>query len=227
MENFYEQLSRTNIFSGLKEESIVELLQDKPFRLKEYARDEFIAYSNDVCNDMLIVVRGSVRGEMTDFSGKKLKIEDIVAPRPLAAAFIFGSNNRFPVDIIANEPATVMVIPRDVLIFLLQHSQVVLKNYLNAISSRTQFLSNKIRFLSFKTIKEKIANYILNNIGKDSHVLMLNQSQTELADFFGVTRPSLARAFAEMEEEGVLNVERREITINDKEKLNKLLNKSM
>ena len=227
MENFYEQLSRTNIFSGLKEESIVELLQDKPFRLKEYARDEFIAYSNDVCNDMLIVVRGSVRGEMTDFSDKKLKIEDIAAPRPLAAAFIFGSNNRFPVDIIANEPATVMVIPRDVLIFLLQHSQVVLKNYLNAISSRTQFLSNKIRFLSFKTIKEKIANYILNNIGKDSHVLMLNQSQTELADFFGVTRPSLARAFAEMEEEGVLNVERREITINDKEKLNKLLNKSM
>jgi CRP-like cAMP-binding protein len=105
----------------------------------------------------------------------------------------------------------------------LQHSQVVLKNYLNAISSRTQFLSNKIRFLSFKTIREKLANYILNNIKKDSSVFILNQSQTELAEFFGVTRPSLARALAEMGKEGILRTERREITILDKEKLNKLL----
>jgi CRP-like cAMP-binding protein len=223
MKNFYAELSRTNIFSGLNEENIVELLHDKPFRLKEYAKEEYVAYSHDVCNDMLIVVQGSVRGEMTDFSGKKLKIEDIIAPRPLAAAFIFGRDNRFPVDIIANEAATVLVIPRDVLLFLLQHSQVVLKNYLNAISSRTQFLSNKIRFLSFKTIREKLANYILNNIKKDSNVFILNQSQTELADFFGVTRPSLARALAEMGKEGILHTERREITILDKEKLNKLL----
>jgi CRP-like cAMP-binding protein len=223
MKNFYAELSRTNIFSGLNEENIVELLHDKPFRLKEYAKEEYVAYSHDVCNDMLIVVQGSVRGEMTDFSGKKLKIEDIIAPRPLAAAFIFGRDNRFPVDIIANEAATVLVIPRDVLLFLLQHSQVVLKNYLNAISSRTQFLSNKIRFLSFKTIREKLANYILNNIKKDSNVFILNQSQTELADFFGVTRPSLARALAEMGKEGILHTERREITILDKEKFNKLL----
>ena len=144
--------------------------------------------------------------------------------RVLAVAFIFGKDNRYPVDIIANEQVTILTIPRDVLIFILQHSQVVLQNYLNAISSRTQFLSNKIRFLSFKTIKEKIANYVLNQIQGDNNKLMLNQSQSELADFFGVTRPSLARALAGMEEEGLLRIERREITILDKEKLNKLLN---
>jgi CRP-like cAMP-binding protein len=225
MKNFYAELSRTNIFSGLSEENIIELLHDKPFRLKEYNKDEYVAYNHDFCNDMLIVVQGSVRGEMTDFSGKKLKIEDIIAPRPLAAAFIFGRDNRFPVDIIANEAATVLVIPRDVLLFLLQHSQVMLKNYLNAISSRTQFLSNRIRFLTFKTIREKFANYILNTTPKDSDVFRLNQSQTELAEFFGVTRPSLARILSEMEQEGILSVERREITILDKEKLNKLLTK--
>lgn len=223
MENLFSELARTNIFNGLKEESIEELLHDKPFRLKEYNKDEYIAHHNEICSNMLILVRGSVRGEMSDFSGKRLKIEDIIAPRPLAAAFIFGSNNRFPVDIIANEPATLLVIPRDVLIFLLQHSQVVLKNYLNAISSRTQFLSNKIRFLSFKTIREKIANYILTNIPPDTSKFKFRQTQAELADFFGVTRPSLARALAKMEDEGLLRAERREITILDKEKLDKLL----
>jgi CRP-like cAMP-binding protein len=223
MKNYFLALSLTNIFRGLNEESIAALLHDKPFRLKEYSKDEYIVYNHEPCMDMLIVVEGSVRGEMSDFSGRKLKIEDIPAPRPLAAAFIFGKDNRFPVDIIANEPSTIFIIPRDVLVFLLQHSQVVLKNYLNVISSRTQFLSNKIRFLSFKTIREKIANYILTNIKTDSSKFTLNQSQTELADFFGVARPSLARALSKMETEGILQVERREITILDKQKLNNLL----
>lgn len=225
MEIPFAQLAGTNIFRGLSMEDITELFDGKPFRIKEYSRDEYIAFSHDVCHDMLFVVKGSVRGEMTDFSGKKLKIEDIPAPRPLAAAFIFGKENRYPVDIIANEQSTILTIPRDVLIYILQHSQVVLQNYLNAISSRTQFLSNKIRFLSFKTIREKIANYVLNQAQRDSKTLVLNQTQSELADFFGVTRPSLARTLAEMEDEGLIRVERREITILDKEKLNKLLNK--
>lgn len=224
MEDFFTILSETNIFRGLTGENIAALLRDKPFRLRDYEKDEYIAYNHDVCNDMLIVVKGEVRGEMSDFSGKKLKIEDIPAPRPLAVAFIFGKENRFPVDIIANVPSKIMVIPRDVLIYLLQHSQVILKNYLNAISSRTQFLSAKIRFLSFKTIREKTANFILNNLRPDSNRIVLNQSQTELADFFGVTRPSLARTLAGMEEEGIIKVDRREITILDKDKLNELLN---
>jgi len=155
MEKYFAELSRTNIFNGLNEELITSLLNDKPYRMRKVVKDEYVAYSHDVCKDMLIVVQGSVRGEMADFSGKRLKIEDIEAPRPLAAAFIFGHDNRFPVDIIANEASVILIIPRDVLIFLLQNSEVILKNYLNTISSRAQFLSGKIRFLSFKTIREK------------------------------------------------------------------------
>jgi CRP-like cAMP-binding protein len=223
MENLFTELSKTNIFMGIRPDELEGLLENKPYSLRKYTQDEYVAHSRDTCHDLLIVVSGSVRGEMTDFSGKRLKIEDIDAPRPLAIAFIFGHENRFPVDIIANEPASVLILPRDVLIFLLQKNTLILRNYLNAISNRTQFLSNKIRFLSFKTIKEKMANYILAQGGKENGILTLSQSQSELADFFGVARPSLARALAEMEEEGILLAERREITILDREKLNKLV----
>jgi CRP/FNR family transcriptional regulator, dissimilatory nitrate respiration regulator len=226
MEELLSELCKTQLFQGMGVKELKVLLENKPYRLREFENDMYVAHSQDVCNDLFMVVRGSVRGEMTDFSGKKLKIEDIAAPRPLAAAFIFGRENRFPVDIIANEPATIMIIPRDVLIFLLQNSQVILKNYLNTISSRAQFLSGKIRFLSFKTIREKIANYILMHSAKDDQTFTLDQSQTELADFFGVTRPSLARTLARMEEEGMIRTKRREITILNREKLNNLLHNS-
>jgi CRP-like cAMP-binding protein len=226
MEELLSELCKTQIFHGMGVKEMMTLFENKPYRLKEFERDSYVAHSQDICHDLFIVVSGSVRGEMSDFSGKKLKIEDIAAPRPLAAAFVFGRENRFPVDIIANEPASVMIIPRDVLIFLLQNSEVILKNYLNTISSRAQFLSGKIRFLSFKTIREKIANYILMHTANDDQTFTLDQSQTELADFFGVTRPSLARTLARMEEEGMIHTKRRQITIINREKLNKLLHNS-
>jgi len=73
MISLFKKLSMTNIFNGLGEDTIMELFDKKPFQLKQYNRDEYIAYSRDICNDLLIVVEGSVRGEMNDFSGKKLK----------------------------------------------------------------------------------------------------------------------------------------------------------
>jgi len=223
MESYFIPLSRTNIFQGLRPEEISSLLSGKPYQVKKYQKNEYLAFSGEECKSLMVVVRGSVRGEMTDFSGKTIKIEDILAPRPLAAAFVFGMQNLFPVDIIANEPATVVIIHREILINLLQSSQLILQNYLGAISSRTQFLSGRIRFLTFKTIKEKIANYILSNGGREKNTVILNQSQTELADFFGVTRPSLARALAELKSDGILSVEKRTYSVLNKEKLNKLL----
>jgi len=223
MENLFNLLTETMIFKGMDGLSIEKLFGGKTFRLKKYEKGEYIAHSHDECDRLMIVIRGSVRGEMTDFSGKTIKIEDIGVPRPLAVGFIFGNHNRFPVDIIANEFSEMLIIPKETLIIMMQQNNRVLKNYLDAISSRTQFLSNRIRFLSFKTIREKIAHYILSQTAEGRDTIMLPQSQTNLADFFGVTRPSLARALHELEREGIIHVERRVITLLNKKKLNNLL----
>ena len=223
MINFFPLLTKTIIFNGLDDNLLENLFKNKIFHLKKFIKGEFIVHNQDECDRLMIVLQGSVRGEMSDFSDKTIKIEDIPALMPLAAGFLFGKNNRFPVDIIANEPSTILVLPRDTLVVMMQQNNRVLKNYLDAISSRTQFLSNRIRFLSFKTIKMKIAHFILSQVGSGQNKIYLSQSQTNLADFFGVTRPSLARALHEMEQEEILGVKRREITLLNKEKLNNLL----
>jgi len=95
-----------------------------------------------------------------------------------------------------------------------------LANYLNAISNRAQFLSSKLWFLSFRTIREKVAQYLLSLTQESkSDKVVISKSQGELAEFFGVTRPSLARVFSEMEQEGFITVERKEITIKNRKGL--------
>ncbi|MDA3891908.1 MAG: Crp/Fnr family transcriptional regulator [Salinivirgaceae bacterium] len=213
------RLAKSSVFKGIIPEVIEELVNSVPYQIKKYDKEDIIASRTDECSSLMVIVEGCVRGEMLDYSGKVLKVEDIFAPRPIAAAFLFGQNNRFPVDVIANTEVSILKIPKESVIKLFQHNDQFLKNYLNAISNRAQFLSQRIWFLSFKTIKGKLAQYILNLLQENMKIVTLPLPQKEVAEFFGVTRPSLARALGEMEKDGIIEVNRREITINDKARL--------
>ena len=108
---------------------------------------------------------------------------------------------------------------KPVFLKLLMSNDKILINFLNMISNRSQFLSEKIKFLNFKTIKGKLAHYILQKAGKEGTDVTMDMTQNDLADFFGVARPSVARALGELEEEGYLQAERKNIRILDKEGL--------
>lgn len=212
------------LFLGLDEASITGLLNQVQHHIIYFKKDEIIANSGDEVISQLVVLKGSVKGEMVDFTGKTIKIEDIASPRPLAPAFLFGNRNSFPVNIVSNEEVDILVIPKTSFMQLLQMSKIVLENFLGIISNRAQFLSNKIKFLSFQTIKGKIAHYLLQAIkNNDSDIIMLDKSQSELAAYFGVARPSLSRALREMDYDGFIEAKGKQIRIIDKSKLSTLL----
>jgi CRP-like cAMP-binding protein len=164
-----------------------------------------------------------VKAEMNDASGRIIKMEDIMAPSPMASAFLFGENNRFPVDIIATQSSTVLIIPKETLVQLFKESTSFLQNFLDTVSTRSQFLTSKIRFLSFQTIKGKVAHFILSKTSPTSDCIVLNQNQTQLAELFGVTRPSLARAIKEMEQQNIIRWEPGKVTIINVEALKSLV----
>jgi len=117
----------------------------------------------------------------------------------------------------------IVSIPKAEFVKLLQMNSLILNNYLNTISTRAQFLSKRLKFLSFKTIKQKIAHYLLEMAGDRLQTVEIKQSQEQLAEMFGVTRPSLARTLSEMNREGLIETQRRFIKIIDKSRMNQLL----
>lgn len=216
----YQVIANSPFFRGLNPQEVESILTKIAHSVKSFSKGQTIAQREEEVKNLCIIIAGSVKGEMVDFSGRILKIEEMFAPQPIAHAFLFGERNRFPVDVIALEDCKILFIPKPEVIRMLQQSDVILRNYLNAISNRAQFLSNKLWFLSFKTIKEKVAHYLLSLSRNESNAaLTLPKSHQELAEFFGVTRPSLARVFAEMQDEGIITVDRREIVIVNRVKL--------
>lgn len=219
-------LAKCPLFRGVDYKLLVELLDKIPYQIKKYEKNHMIAQSGEECRSLMIMLKGSVKGEMMDFSGKAIKIEDIEPPKPLAIAFLFGENNTCPVNIIANNSVEIIHIPKSSVIKLMQLSSVFLNNFMNIISSKTQFLTDKIRFLSFQTIKGKIAHYLLQLSGPVNGEIMLSKSQEELANMFGVTRPSLGRALRDLHNENIIVAKGKSIKIMDREALIKLLKRN-
>lgn len=217
-------LVESPVFTGLGKSDVKGLLDNSSFRINEFGKGDVVASAGDEVHFQRIVVSGSVKGEMVDFAGKVIKIEDIQPPRPVAAAFLFGNQNRYPVNIIANESTRILSIPKDAFLRMMQSNGRVLENFLHAVSSRGQFLSGKIRFLSFTTIKGKIAQFLLDlSSRKDSDTFILPMSQSQLSELFGVTRPSIGRAMGEMNRDGLIRTEGKQVSILDKAGLLRLL----
>jgi len=218
----YNKLEQAPLFQGLKNDEIRTLLDSVPHKEKKFRAGNMIAQSGESVNSLMIVINGTVKGEMVDYAGRIIKIEDIPAPGALASAFMFGNRNRFPVNVLAVSDSELLLIEKNDFLALMMKNDTILVNFLNMISNRSQFLSEKIKFLNFKTIKGKLAHFILQKSVKENIPVNLGMKQNDLADFFGVARPSIARALGEMEEEGLIIAKGKNISILNRERLSEL-----
>ena len=212
------------LFRGITPERLFADLEEISFHTRSYKKGEILAQQGAVCNRLVILTKGSVRGEMIDYSGRLIKVEDIAAPRAIAPLFLFGEENRYPVEVTANEPTEVIELPKSSVLSLFRKNEQFLENYMNLSANYARTLSDKLFFMSFKTIRQKLASYLLRLYKQQQQThITLDRSQQELSDYFGVSRPSLARELAHMQEDGMIIADRKQITILQKEWLIRLI----
>lgn len=218
-----EVLNSSPLFNGLQPAETEKLIQNTLHQIKQFSNKEVIAFSGEKVEKAMILLEGKLQGEMLDFSGNRLKIEEIEPPQMVAAAFLYGPQSVFPVNLSALSDGRILVIFKKAFTLMLSNEPRVLNNYLNIVSGKAQFLSQKITFLSFKTIREKIAFFLLQRLKNDSSIVKIDESQTEVAGLMGVARPSLARTISEMESDGIIKWERGRVIVLNPNELNSTL----
>ena len=210
-----EILMKAPLFEHVSSDAIFGFLEKIPYRVESYRVHDVVALQGTPCNHLMVVLKGLLQGQMVNDAGKLVVIEELIPSRLLAPAFLFAPRHELPVNIIAVEPSEVLFISRADFTEWMQLDKQVLQNFLMLISGRSSFLTDKI--------KNKIADYLLHHLSSpDTSTVKLSDTQQEIADRFGVTRPSLARAFAEMEQEGIISINRKTITINRMQQLRQM-----
>ncbi|WP_308769451.1 Crp/Fnr family transcriptional regulator [uncultured Bacteroides sp.] len=201
-----EVLTRMSLFEGCEKEALHQLLREAPNSLRIYKEGEYIARQGDACRSLFILMKGNVKTQMENAEGKQLTIDWIKAPDILAPAFIYASENRFPVNVEATELCEVLVMDRARFEAFMHAQPAVMRNFIAIISDRSLFLSRKLNEFALQSLKSRLLNYLQMHGGI--------HNQQEVAFILGVARPSLARALSELIAEGKITMTGKQVVLN-------------
>lgn len=184
------------LFRGGDRMVLEAVLQRSPGRYASYRKGDFIALQNDVCRTLFLLCEGSVYAQMTSAEGRELTLDTLSAPDTLASAFVFGTENRYPVSVVAQTDCRLWIISRDALLQILEHDNAVMRNFLTIISDHSLFLSRRINEFALQSLSSRVVSYL-----KDNHAI---RNLQEAAFILGVARPSLSRMIGQMVDQGTV-----------------------
>lgn len=196
-------LKAISIFKNMSAQDINFIVQKLDYKVKDFDKGETVYFRGDKVDHIIINIVGELYTEMQKYNGDVIEVGIIKQNDVLASAFIFGSSRESPVDMIARTKCTLVFLETDNLLECMQQDKKFLKNFLDEISNKGQFLSKRIWFnFVNKSIEDKIIDYIKSNT-KDG-VVHFKPSISELSKRFGITRPSLSREIANLCDKDVL-----------------------
>ena len=223
MKTVYDTILSLPLFQGIERLKLINVLEKINLHFEKYQKDDIIAQKGEECNRLIFLLKGNVICETVDKSEKFFIYERIKRYAVLYPAFLFGKNTRFPVAIKAADNVSTLSIEKKQVFDLLKEEELFLLNFLNIVSNKAQTTFDKIASLSGTDLKKNLAFFILSFTEKGSSDIRIKSSQQDLADFFGVARPSLLKAVNELKDEGIIEYKRKEITILDIQKLSDIL----
>lgn len=195
MGKFYE-IYDFPLFASGNRDIIDSFLKDIPSRISSYKPGETVALQGDPCRSLMLLCQGNLLAKMNSPEGREITIETLKAPDILAPAFIYGSDNRFPVTLISENDSVVWSLSKDEFLKLMEKDRGILGFFLKNISDRSVFLSRKLHEFALQSLSTRVVSYLKHN-GKISNV-------QEPAFIMGVARPSLSRTLSSMMENGVI-----------------------
>src|SRR3712207_2024038 len=197
-------------------------------RHTRYWRD----WSSDVCSSDLgeeinkfgIVLEGEVTILKENSEGNRVIISVIKKGDLFGEMLVFSSRKIWPVTVMVQNSCKVLFLTNSDLIArcgkMCPWHNALLQNFIKIISDKALILNKKVDYLSIKSIRGKIATYLLEQYENNpSNNIILPLNRNELADFLNVSRPSMSREMSGMRDEGIIDFYLSTFRIKDMEAL--------
>lgn len=202
----YTVLERSTLFNGVSTKELRDVLEGTPHHIQCYDKEEIIFHMIDVADRVGIILEGRAQAQKSFPNGSQINVSVRSPGELIGPAAVFSKSRRYPCDVVALEPVTVMVFRREDLLALLQKNTLILENLMTEIASATYMLQQRLELMSYNGIAQKAAFWMLmqaRRSGKDA--VKLPGSVSKWAMLMNVSRPSLHRELKKLEEEGIIS----------------------
>lgn len=215
------------LFKGITESELESLLSRYNIVDRLFHKGEYVFNAGDEPKYMYILLSGTVTVEKTDISGKRIIVNSFSKRGTVfGEVYLYLSHKDYDYSCLAMEDSEILLLPRNFIIDLASENSrkygIIIENMLEILSEKAYHLNQKILIHSSFSLRQKLANYILQTAGNDN-TLKLVFNREELANYIGTTRPSLSRELMNMEDDGLISASRGIINILDRAALEDII----
>jgi len=212
----YEYLKQNKIFCNCSDEDIAKLVKEA--ELKSFSKGEVIFSPNNQERCIGILAQG--QADVSKGAKNQIMISKLQTGELFGAVTLFANQNNFVNTITAATTCTVVFFSYESIIKLMKKEPSVWQNYICYLSDRIYFLNDRIDEFTACNASGKLAMYMEEYFkGKDEFIFSV--SMTALSKVLDIGRSSLYRALDELEQNGAIKRNGKQITILNRDILNK------
>lgn len=212
------------MFRGMTEKEVQEFLERANARTVRLAPGEHLFSQGEIPRELFILKEGCAVVENIDANGNRVVVNVFDTPGTVLGEVYLYLDGVYDFTCRVIRRVEALCIPKAALMFDGNEDPLrdrLLNNMLNILAHKAHFLNRKLLIVNASSLRRKIARFLLAN-SKGENGLELIFNREDLADFLGVTRPSLSRELMNMQNEGRIVVQRERIRF-DRKKLEELL----
>lgn len=220
MNEIMEKIKKNEFFNGIDDSKVEKIILELRHISKKYSKWQIIANEGEECNSLGLVIEGTIEIQRIYSSGKHIVLKRMEAGEVFGEAIIFSKRNEYPATIISSSDSVVSYLKKEDIIKLCLNEEIILKNFITLLSDKIFVLNRKIKTISFRSVKQKVINFILEQINEQkSTVVKLKLSKEQIASLLGIPRPSFSRELMKLRDDGLIEFDRNMIKVVDLESL--------
>lgn len=213
-----------SLFRGMKASCIRLNLSQTDYQVKSYKKGEIVALEGEECEAVGMILSGGLELRKEFPAGHYMTLTYLERADIFGEVMVFSPMKKYPATIVAVKDTEILCFNRVTMLRLMEGCESILKNFMALLSGKILMLNKKTSILSFKTIEEKVASYVLEEYKlKGNRTFNIPLSRKELAGYLNVPRPSLSRTMSQMKADGLIDYYQNTIQIIELEALEECL----
>lgn len=220
LDEILEIVEDVSLFRDMKGKCVRLNMENTNYVTKTFAKGEMIALEGDKCESVGMVLSGHLELRKEFPAGHYMTLTYLSTSDVFGEVIVFSQMAKYPATIVATSQCEILYLGREDILSLMEGCESILKNFVSILSNKIIMLNKKTSILSFKSIEEKVASYILEEYKiKGNLIFNIPLSRKELAGYLNVPRPSLSRTMSKMKECKLIDYYQNTIQILDIEAL--------
>lgn len=215
----YEKILCLPYFQGMSKDNITAILDKIKLEYHNYGDKETLRNRGDECDNFLLLTDGEITSYAEAPDGTYSIEEEHKAPYAIEPYSMFGYATTYSRQYSSKGSCTTLTIEKSYFFSELCKHNIFSLNFLNLISRKVQLLNNTIWEYTPTTIEGRIIAFIAQRCETTQGCKRVSIKMERLATLLCETRLNVSRALNNLQGQGLIVLNRKEIYIPQFEKL--------